>query len=87
MRRDENDRIILERPGDNAPTCPACGNWNAMLDKRDPHRDYKDMFRCRDCGFDVDKDQAVIIVLQLDKPGMGVRSTYHEVRRIPGETF
>jgi len=87
MQRDESDRLILETPGDNAPTCPACGNWNAMLHKRDPDRDYKSMHCCRDCGFAVDKDKTVIACLELDKPGMGTQSTYHEVRRIPGDAF
>ena len=50
-------KMKVHCPKGNSPTCPSCGNWNAMLDYRgriyDDGEVWIEMMRCRDCGFTV----------------------------------
>jgi len=77
----------LETTRGNAPECPKCGNWNAMLDGALAQDNYRRFFQCRDCDHKVFKDSAIIILKEADEPGMGADTTYHEVKRIDGEKF
>ena len=50
--------IELHVPKGNAPTCPECGNWNALLDKTEHTGTGDDLrivlyYECRDCGYTV----------------------------------
>ncbi len=72
--------------GENLAICPACGSGNAMLSgsRKTSATTVCDSYKCRDCGFKVDDQDAVKIYTELDKPGMGNNSTYSEVRRAIG---
>jgi len=59
----------------NAPECPKCGHWNALLDERD-FAAGKVKFICRDCNFSVLGENLRIVMKKLDRPGMGNLSTY-----------
>lgn len=89
---DKKERQILKAHGRNLPVCPKCGSWNALLDEREWDPDNSDiplvkMFRCRDCGWTIRADRTTVIILEVDKPGMGHLTTFHEVRWIPGERY
>jgi hypothetical protein len=71
----------------NAPECPSCGHWNALLDDYEGAPDYKRLFKCRDCGFTIDKEDAIVTVKTLDKPGMGNASTYTPSYCVKGECY
>jgi hypothetical protein len=77
-------KIELIAPIGSAPICPKCEHWNAMLDDGYPPDKH---FKCRDCGHSVRADQAEVVIWELDTPGMGDQSTYHEINRIPGEKY
>jgi tRNA(Ile2) C34 agmatinyltransferase TiaS len=77
-------KIELIAPIGMAPICPKCEHWNAMLDDGYPP---DKQFKCRDCGHSVRADQVEVVIWELDKPGMGEDSTYHEINRIPGEKY
>jgi predicted RNA-binding Zn-ribbon protein involved in translation (DUF1610 family) len=85
LAAEEMKPIELKAPVGTAPICPACGNHNAMLDHR--FVDSGKGFKCRDCGYMVRSHDVVIVILELDKPGMGNQSTYHEINRIEGINF
>lgn len=72
----------------NSPECPICGHWNALLDEwfRDGER-YGRNFKCRDCGYTINKADTTVVIKAHDKPGMGIKTTYHEVKRMNGEDF
>ncbi len=81
-------RIKTECVNGNAPECPQCKNWNALLDRFDytgPDRDH--YFECRDCGVVILATDLVVTMKQLDKPGMGSASTFTPVKDILGEDF
>jgi tRNA(Ile2) C34 agmatinyltransferase TiaS len=63
----------------SAPICPRCDNGNAMLDKDQAY------LQCRDCGYEIHKSKCVLVYTELDKPGMGMNSTYTEVGRRPAD--
>ncbi|MGW8177765.1 MAG: hypothetical protein ACWGQW_03110 [bacterium] len=45
-------KIELHTPRGNAPTCPDCGNWNALLDRTFREDDKIVLYyECRDCGW------------------------------------
>lgn len=85
------ERVRIEMVRGNAPECPACGHWNALLDDFvygvDPDGDpvRVEWLECRDCGYRVRWDQVTLVVKELDKPGMGARSTYHVVEEVDGD--
>jgi hypothetical protein len=80
-----SQRIKLKVHGTDLPICPKCENGNAMFDKRElPERKW---FECRDCGYIVEAENAELIFLELDEKGMGVLSTYHEIKRLNGEDW
>jgi DNA-directed RNA polymerase subunit M/transcription elongation factor TFIIS len=61
----EEDEIKLHVPRGNAPTCPKCGNWNALLDKtRQSIQDESIIlyFECRDCGYTVRADKCKEVI-------------------------
>lgn len=80
-------KTALETVPGNAPECPNCGSWNALLDDYEGEPDYRQLFKCRDCGFKVFKDECIVTVKTLDKPGMGNRSTYTQSHCIKGENY
>jgi ribosomal protein L44E len=46
--------VLLHVPRGNAPTCPECGHWNALLDKTEHTVDKIILYyECRDCGYTV----------------------------------
>ena len=68
----------------NCPSCPKCGNGNAMLEKRqwiEEINNYDEIYYCRDCGYEIDFEFVELVFMNLDKKGMGDLSTYTEVRR------
>ena len=89
---DKKENITTECVKGNAPECPSCGNWNALLDGFDhtPHADgtrREHYFECRDCGFKVDAKDLTIRIKTLDKEGMGSASTYTITHEIKGNEF
>jgi predicted nucleic-acid-binding Zn-ribbon protein len=80
-------RKTIETVKGNAPECPKCGNWNAMLDGALATDDYRRFFECRDCGFKLFKDEVILKIKEADEPGMGADTTYTEIKRIRGEKF
>ena len=87
-------RIKTECVKGNAPECPSCKNWNALLDSSslgDPLLNHLDpperIFVCRDCQYTVRARKLTIVLKKLDKPGIGNLSTYTPVKEIPGENF
>lgn len=64
-------KLALHCPIGNAPTCPACGNWNAMLDGSAHARLVHDnqehllwLLVCRDCGFTVTRESVTLTTEQ-----------------------
>ena len=50
---EEETVVALHFPKGNSPTCPSCGNWNAMLDEyRHSENPYR-ILKCRDCGVEL----------------------------------
>ena len=66
----------LRTIGTNAPICPNCGNWNAMLQGSFQGQKY---YKCRDCKYIITNQKAEHTYYELDKPGMGNASTYTQV--------
>ena len=61
------EKTKLHCPKGNAPTCPGCGNWNALLSEsreegkcEDGYTKYTRYLKCRDCGWDVREDETEI---------------------------
>ena len=81
-------RVKTETVPGNAPECPKCKRWNALLDgcRHEPDAMIK-IFECRDCGWKVDATDLIIVLKKRDKPGMGHMTTFHVVKEIPGEEF
>lgn len=61
------EKIKLEVPNGNEPTCPECGTWNAMLRWADKDDDYVDYERCRDCGYKVLKSNVEYVYKTWDE--------------------
>jgi predicted nucleic-acid-binding Zn-ribbon protein len=83
----DTGKYIIETVKGNAPECPKCGNWNAMLDGALATDNYRRFFECRDCGNKIFKDEVIIIIKEADKPGMGADTAYHEISRVEGEKY
>ena len=82
------NRTEIKVYGSNLPVCPKCGNHNALLDYRDFDQEDRPMYlECRDCNFKIYANETTVIFLQLDKPGMGIDSTYTEIKRMDGEKW
>ena len=76
-------RVIIETVEGNAPECPECGNWNAMLEhRRIRSMDVETWLVCRDCGYQILADNVTLRYKELDKKGMGKDSAYHFVRDV-----
>ena len=61
------NKTELHCPKGNAPTCPSCGNWNALLGEsreegkcEDGFPSYTRYLKCRDCGWAVREDATEI---------------------------
>lgn len=58
-------KIELHTPKGNAPTCPACKSWNALLEQSIFNERLNDLelsYKCRDCGFVIPVFECVEIV-------------------------
>lgn len=58
-------KLEIECPKGNSPTCIKCGNWNAMLDDwarlRYGDGEIVHLLVCRDCGFAVTYDSIKLV--------------------------
>jgi hypothetical protein len=77
QREDEmRERIYTGCVEGNAPECPKCGNWNALLGKTVEGERWK---FCRDCGWSIRAEHLMITLKEI--------GTHEVLDTIPGECF